>query len=641
MQDNKNQPLNRKNADASGAPETDVRTSSASTSATSANIDADVQGALGKTIAGVQPVQEKEIPIAQEKIAKRVEDAEQDIARNVSPDPTTTNRRWSSTKKDKNVKLPSIPLALLPIVCMVCLMVYVFGITKSEIYDAAHLPLACSIVVCCLVGFACGHSFKSMLQGMLDQLMTSMESILILCTVGFLISAFMISGTIPALIYYGLVLLTPQTFLPIGCLLCAIVGMACGSSWTATATIGVAFMTIGTGLGINPAITAGMIISGAYVGDKLSPLSDTTNLAAAVAGTGLFDHVRAMITTTLPVFIIALVLYTAIGANTSINAYDPTVVEGIRSALAEHFNMNPLVLLPIVVIIAACVMRLDGLVGITISVVVGIIFCLIFQQQLSLGETFEILHYGPAIETGNEYVDAALAKGGLENQMWTISLILLAVCFGGALARCGAVAAIFNGLKERLTTSRSVVWATLGTSLFCDAVMCDQYLGIGVPAPLYASKYDDTGMARNMLSRSLEDSGTMWAAMFPWTACGAYQMGVLGLSPFAYFPFAFVNLLSPIYSAITVACKRNIFWADGSYTNIFGKTKMGKVAQAPEAAQKAALANLERLRAQGVVPALSVAGSAGDVQARAAGGAATGGEAEGNKKPDSEGKPRD
>ncbi len=569
------------------------------------NIDAEVQGALGNTIAGVQPLKQSSIPIAQEKIAKKVEEAEQDIVHNVSPDPSTTNRKQIKPKKDKNVKLPSIPLALLPIVCMVCLMIYVFGITKSEIYDAAHLPLACSIVVCCIVGMICGHSFKSMLQGMLDQLMTSMESILILCTVGFLISAFMVSGTIPALIYYGLVLLTPQTFLPIGCLLCAVVGMACGSSWTATATIGVAFMTIGTGLGINPAITAGMIISGAYVGDKLSPLSDTTNLAAAVAGTGLFDHVRAMITTTLPVFVIALVLYAIIGFNTSINSYDASVVESIRSALADNFNMNPLVLLPILVIIAACVLRVDGLVGITLSVFVGIVFCLIFQQQLSLGEAFEILHYGPTIETGNEFVDAALAKGGLENQMWTISLILMAVCFGGALARCGAVAAIFNGIKQRLTTSRSVVWATLGTSLFCDAVMCDQYLGIGVPAPLYASKYDEAGMARNMLSRSLEDSGTMWAAMFPWTACGAYQMGVLGLSPFAYFPYAFVNLLSPIYSAITVAFKRNIFWADGSYTNILGKTKMGKMAQSPKEAQDVALESLEKHRRAGSVPSIS------------------------------------
>ena len=567
-------------------------------------VDEKLNDALGETIADVQPLKE-DIRIAQEDLAEKVEDADQSVMRNVAPDRETSNRRLQKPSKDSEVKLPSIPLALLPILCMVALMIYVFGITRSELYDAAHLPLACSIVVCCIVGMICGHSFKSMLQGMLDQLMTSMEAILILLMVGFLISSFMVSGTIPALIYYGLALLTPQTFLPVGCILCAVVGMACGSSWTATATIGVAFMTIGAGLGVNPALSAGMIISGAYVGDKLSPLSDTTNLAAAVAGTGLFDHVRAMITTTIPVFVISLVLYTIIGFNTSINTYDSSVVDGIRGALEANFNMNPAVLLPILVIIIACVLRIDGLIGITISVVVGVIFCLIFQQQLSLGGIFEILHYGPTIETGNEFVDAALAKGGLSNQMWTVSLILLAVCFGGALARCGAVAAIFNGLRRRLSTCRSVVWATLVTSLFCDAVMCDQYLGIGVPAPLYATKYDEQGMARNMLSRSLEDSGTMWAAMFPWTACGAYQMGVLGLSPLTYFPFAFVNLLSPIYSAITVALKRNIFWADGSYTNIFGRTKMGKVAQAPEDAQKVALENLERMRVEGKAPRVS------------------------------------
>ena len=524
---------------------------------------------------------------------------------NPSSEPSANPAGDSDSKakgEAKEIKLPSLPLALLPILFMVGLMIYVFGITRSETYDAAHLPLACSIVVCCIVGMVCGHSFKSMLKGMLDQLMMSMEAILILCMVGFLISSFMMSGTIPALIYYGLGFLAPQTFLPVGCILCALVGMACGSSWTATATMGVAFMTIGTGLGINPALTAGMIISGAYVGDKLSPLSDTTNLAAAVSGTALFDHVRAMTSTTIPVFVVALIAYAVIGAGIDPTAYDASVANGIRDALASNFNVNPVVLLPIVVILAVCIMRIDGLVGITISVIVGVTFGLIFQQQMDLASIFEILHYGPTVATGNEFVDAALAKGGLENQMWTISLILLAVCYGGALTRCGAVATLFNGLKKRLMSSKSVVWATLGTALFCDAVMCDQYLGIGVPAPLYAEKYDEQGLARNMLSRSLEDSGTMWAALFPWTACGAYQMSVLGLSPLVYFPFAFVNLLSPIYAAVTVGLGRNIFWADGSYTNILGKTKPGKPAAAPEEAHEIALANLERLRAEGKAP---------------------------------------
>jgi NhaC family Na+:H+ antiporter len=242
--------------------------------------------------------------------------------------------------------------ALVPILCMTALMIYVFGwVADSETYDAAHLPLLCSIVVACIVGIAYGRSFKYMLEGIIERLLVSMEAILILLLVGLLISSFMISGTIPALIYYGLALLTPQTFLPIGCIICAVVGWACGSSWTATATVGIAFMTIGTGLGIDPALCAGMVISGAYVGDKFSPLSDTTNLAAAVSGTGLFDHVRAMASTTGPVFLIALVLYGFLGMNAASTGYDPAVAKGIQDAIAGAFNISPIVLLPVLVLL--------------------------------------------------------------------------------------------------------------------------------------------------------------------------------------------------------------------------------------------------------------------------------------------------
>ena len=509
----------------------------------------------------------------------------------------------ASEKAPREVRLPNLFWAFVPILCMAGLMLYVFGwVADADTYDAAHLPLLCATAVACAVGIAYGRTFKYMLQGIVERLSVSMEAILILLLVGLLISSFMISGTIPALIYYGLALLTPQLFLPIGCVICAVVGWACGSSWTATATVGIAFMTIGAGLGVNPALTAGMVISGAYVGDKFSPLSDTTNLAAAVSSTGLFDHVRAMLSTTGPVFVISLVIYTLLGLNIASSGYDPTVAEGIREAIADTFNVTPAVLLPFVVIIAVCILRVPGLIGVAATVVVGVIFALIFQSSYSMADLFSVLHYGPSIVTGNEFVDMALSKGGLNNQLWTISLVILAVSFGGALERCGAVERLFAGLKRLLHKVGTLVGCTLLTSIFCDAVMCDQFLGIGVPAPLYADKYDEMGLGRNMLSRTLEDAGTMWSPLFPWTACGAYQMGVLGLSTFAYFPFAFVNLLSPVYAFITAMLGRNIFWADGSYTNILGRTKPGKPADTPDDIRERALAGLEAARAAGTAP---------------------------------------
>ncbi len=503
----------------------------------------------------------------------------------------------------RQVKIPNFFVALIPVIVMMGLMLY--GLVGKKDYHDAHMPLIIAIVVACIVGYLHGHSFSDMLAGMLERLNATMEAILILCTVGLLVSSFMISGTIPTLIYYGLDILTPKLFLPVGCVLCAIVGLACGSSWTTTATVGIAFLAIGQGLGISPAITAGMIISGAYVGDKFSPLSDTTNLAAAVSETGLFDHVIAMTSTTGPTFLIAMVIYTIIGINVDPSSYDASIAAEMRNTIAKTFNTNPLVMLPILVVIVACVMKLPGLVGIAVSVFTGVVFAVIFQKGLGLTDIFDMLHYGPSFETGNQYLDGILKKGGMDHQMWTINLILLAVAYGGALERCGCVEALFGKLKNKLHNVGSLVLATLLTSLFCDAAMGDQFLGIGVPAPLYVDKYDEMGLGRNMMSRTLEDAGTLWAVMFPWTGCGAYQYATLGIHPFTYFPFAFVNLVNPIYAAITAFTGRNIFWADGSYTNLLGRTKAGKPAGCPEEAHKIAVANLERLRAEGKAPQIS------------------------------------
>lgn len=500
----------------------------------------------------------------------------------------------------RQVRLPNIVEAIIPIVVMMGLML--FGFIKNTGYTDAHMPLAVSICVACGIGCLCGHSFSDMLAGMIDRLNATMEAILILCTVGILVASFIMSGTIPAVIYYGLDLLTPALFLPVGCIMCAIVGLACGSSWTATATIGIAFLGIGAGLGINPAITAGMIISGAYVGDKFSPLSDTTNLAAAVSETGLFDHVTAMISTTAPTFVIALVLYTILGININTAGYDAQVAADLQEAIKGSFHLSPILLLPILVVIAACVMKLPGLVGIVVSVACGVIFAIVFQGMHNLGDIFGTLHYGFSVETGNEIADKLLNRGGMDHQMWTINLILLAVAYGGALERCGCVETLFGGLKHKLHSVGQLILATLVTSLFCDAAMGDQFLGIGVPAPLYVDKYDEMGLARNMLSRTLEDCGTLWAVMFPWTGCGAYQMGVLGIHPFVYFPFAFVNLLNPLYAAVTAFLGRNIFWADGAYTNLFGKTTMHAPAAFPEEKRKIAVQNLEALRKAGKAP---------------------------------------
>lgn len=510
--------------------------------------------------------------------------------------------------KERNIRLPSVFEALLPILVMAALMIY--GL-RGGVYADAHMPLIVSLCVACAVGLACGHSFSDLLDGMLGRLSHTLEALLILMTVGLLIASFMMSGTIPTLIYYGLNLLTPRLFLPVGCVLCAVVGLACGSSWTATATIGIAMLGVGAGLGVNPAMTAGMIISGAYVGDKFSPLSDTTNLAAGVANTGLFDHVSAMVSTTGPTFLLAVGFYTILGLNIDVSRYDPVLSSGIQAAMQAVCNIRPVLLLPILVVIAVCALKLPGLVGISVSVLTGVVFAVLFQGYRSLSTIFGALHYGAglSVEAGGAIsaqaaaiVNKLLSKGGMEHTMWTINLVILAVAYGGVLERAGCVQTLFGGLKRRIQTPGQLVLATMLTSIFCDAAMGDQFLGISVPAPLYTDKYDEMGLARNMLSRTLEDAGTLWAVMFPWTGCGAYQMSILGIHPFLYFPFAFVNLLTPIYAAITAFLGRNIFWADGAYTNLFGRTVKKAPAACPDGARAYALRRLEELRSAGKAP---------------------------------------
>ena len=318
-----------------------------------------------------------------------------------------------------------------------------------------------------------------------------------------------------------------------------------------------------------------------------------------------------MVSTTGPTLLLSLILYTILGLNVDTSAYDATVAEGIQEAFRGAFTISPILLLPIIVVIVMCILRVPGLVGIAISVATATIFMMIFQStdiygSRALGDIFNMLHNGIVVETGNDVADSILGKaGGMNGTMWTINLILVALAYGGALERCGCIEKLFGGLKHKIHSVGSLILATLLTSIFCDATMCDQFLGIGVPAPIYADKYDELGLGRNMLSRTLEDAGTLWAVMFPWTGCGAYQQGVLGMSSFVFFPYAFVNLLNPIYAYVTAMLGRNIFWADGSYTNLFGKTKAGKPAGAPEEAHQKALAALEARRAAGKAPKIN------------------------------------
>ena len=494
--------------------------------------------------------------------------------------------------KTKAARMPNKLEALIPIVVLLAIMIsnYVLGWGQDP-----HIPVLIACAVAMIVGKICGHSYADMLAGALNAVNQSLEAIIIILCVGCLIGSFEWAGTIPAVVYYGLKLISPGMFLPLACILCAFVGIAIGSAWTVSATLGIAFMAIGTTMGLNPALVAGMILSGACCGDKFSPLSDSTNLAAGSAQTGLFDHVRAMISTTFPSLVIAIIIYAIISLKGSAE-YDPELANGLSQAIINHYDyMSPVLLLPLVAIVVVALVKIPALAGVLLASAIGCVFAVIFQGA-TFSDCITMAHYGYSAEVDNELCYTLLNKGGMDSMLWTNNLVIVAVGFGGILQTIGAVESLLGGLIKKVRTPFQLIVVTILTSVFCITTMCDQYLGLIIPASMYKDKFDEMGLARNMLSRTLEDGGTLWSPLVPWSSCGAYHSSILGVSTFAYLPYTFMNLINPIYAIITASYGGNIFYADGTRTNVFGKLVKGSVAGAPKEAHEKALAALEEIR---------------------------------------------
>ncbi|WP_294706498.1 Na+/H+ antiporter NhaC [uncultured Fusobacterium sp.] len=495
--------------------------------------------------------------------------------------------------ESSKVRLPNKVEAIIPIVFLLTVMItnYALGWGLDP-----HIPVTLSCGVAMIIGKLCGYDYKDMLAAGLEAVNQSLEAIIIILLVGCLIGSFTACGTIPAVVYYGLKLLTPAIFLPFVTILCAVVGIALGSAWTVTATLGIAFMAIGTTMGLNPALIAGAILSGACCGDKFSPLSDSTNLAAGSAQTGLFDHVAAMVTTTFPSLVIAVILYTFFSLS-KIGTYDPSLATELSSAILDHYTyMSPILLIPILLIVVVAVIKMPAIPSVVLLSLLGCIFAIIFQGT-GIADCIKILHYGYEAESSNALFYKLVNRGGMDSMLWTNNLVIVAVAFGGILQKIGSVESLLGGLIKKVKTPFQLVLVTIATGVFCITTMCDQYLGLIIPASMYKDNYDEMGLGRNMLSRTLEDGGTLWSPLVPWSSCGAYHAAVLGVPTLAYLPYCFMNIINPIYAIVTLSWGGNILYADGSRTNLFGKLKKGRgPAQAPEKAYEKAMKALARIR---------------------------------------------
>lgn len=446
----------------------------------------------------------------------------------------------------KTPKKATVGIAMIPIIILMASLAVGILVLGTD----AHIPLLIAIVAAGLVGvLILGYKWSDVEKGAIATIQMSMQAVLILMVVGTIVGTWILSGTVPAMIYYGLQILSPGIFLVATAIICAIVALSTGSSWTTAGTVGIALMGVGMGLGMPPAIVAGAIVSGAYFGDKISPLSDTTNLAPAMAGSNLFEHIKYMFWTTIPSFAIALILYGIIGANYAGQQLDTSNIQVILDGLAANFYISPILLLPPVVVIVLVMLKTPALPGLIAGTTVGGIFAAIFQGA-GLGDIINSAHYGFEIDSGVAMVDELLNRGGLDSMMWTVSLILLAMTFGGIMENTGMLGAIAHAILKMAKTTGSLVMATIFTSIALNILAADQYLSLVIPGRMYKEAYDEMGLEPRLLSRTLEDGGTLTSPLIPWNTCGAYMFSVLLVSPFAYAPYAFLNWINPIVAII-------------------------------------------------------------------------------------------
>ena len=460
---------------------------------------------------------------------------------------------------------PSMLQALTPLLFLVAALatsVYLYADNSS--YGANQIVLLLAGGIAALIGLYNGMRWDDIQQAIVRGISIATPALLILLAVGALIGTWILSGTVPTLIVYGLELLHPSFFYPAACLICALVAVAIGSSWTVAGTLGVALMGVASGLDMSPAITAGAIISGAYFGDKMSPLSDTTNLAPAAAGGELFAHVRHMAWTTVPAFVIALVGFAAVGLAASPSGAGADFGD-LGAIMGAHFNLGLHLLIPMVVVFAMAVRRVPAYPTILIGALLGALFAVLFQgervvelaanEALSrplalLSGAWKALFDGYAAETGNAAVDSLISRGGMSSMLNTVWLILCAMAFGAVMEAVGLLERLIRGVLSLARSTGSLIASTIATAFGCNLVAADQYMAIVLTGRLFKPEYDKRGLAPENLSRALEDGGTLTSPLVPWNTCGAYMAATLGVATLDYLPYVFFNLVSPVLAGL-------------------------------------------------------------------------------------------
>ncbi|GAB1307965.1 Na+/H+ antiporter NhaC family protein [Urechidicola sp. KH5] len=465
----------------------------------------------------------------------------------------------------------SIGEAMIPVVVLIALLAFNVSVFKDDALGGSNqFVLLLGAAAAAVVGFFNKVSYKTMIEEVAENVKSTAGAILILLMVGALAGTWLISGIIPSMIYYGLKILNPTIFLAACLVICAVISIATGSSWTTSATVGIALIGIGDALGISIGMTAGAVLSGAYFGDKMSPMSDTTNLAPAMAGATLFSHIKYMTYTTVPTVLISLVVFVIIGL--TLNTTGEAETSAMLTDIEKAFNVTGWIFLVPAAVVFLIVKKTPPLVALLAGTILGAIFALIFQPQvvatiagverLDLVSAYrgvmDAITVKVSVPTDNEILADLFTAGGMSKMLGTVWLILCAMVFGGIMDAIGALAAISKFMLNLFDSIFGLFASTVFTCIGLNFTASDQYLAIVVPGKMYAKAYEDKGLAPENLSRTLEDSGTVTSVLIPWNTCGAYQSGVLGVPVFDYAIYAVFNWLSPFMTLIFAAFRIKI-----------------------------------------------------------------------------------
>ncbi|SJZ95966.1 Na+/H+ antiporter NhaC [Selenihalanaerobacter shriftii] len=429
-------------------------------------------------------------------------------------------------------------------------LVVAIGLAIVKYETAPHVPMLIGAFVAAIMAYRAGYKWKEIEKGMMDGITNALQAIVILSVIGVLVGVWILSGTVPTMIYYGLQILSPKIFLVATVLICSITSLATGSSWGTAGTIGVALMGVGEGLGMPMPIVAGAVLSGAYFGDKMSPLSDTTNLAPAMAGSELFEHIKHMVYTTGTSYIIVLIIETVLGfvyGGGSVETMGR--VNQILEGLSSQFNISLILLLPPIIVIGLAIKKIPAIPGISMGIVSGAILGVIFQGN-NFGQILNAAYNGYISETGVTALDSLLTNGGFTAMLYSISIVITAMMFGGIMENTNQLKVIVDKILQKAQSDGSLIAATILSAIGMNVVLSEQYMSIVVTGRMYAQAYKDQGLHPKNLSRALEDSGTVTGCLVPWNTGGAYMSSTLGVATVAYLPFAFFNWLTPIVSII-------------------------------------------------------------------------------------------